>query len=86
MAVGERSISHTGHIDMMAAAQPFLSGAISKTVNLPESATISDIADAYSDGWRKGLKALAIYRDGSKTAQALKTDAGEKKSDAGARP
>jgi ribonucleoside-diphosphate reductase alpha chain len=81
VAVGERSISHTGHIDMMAAAQPFLSGAISKTVNLPESATISDIADAYSDGWRKGLKALAIYRDGSKTAQALKTDAGEKKSD-----
>jgi ribonucleoside-diphosphate reductase alpha chain len=81
VAVGERSISHTGHIDMMAAAQPFLSGAISKTVNLPESATVSDIADAYSDGWRKGLKALAIYRDGSKTAQALKTDAGEKKSE-----
>ncbi len=79
VAVGERSISHTGHIDMMAAAQPFLSGAISKTVNLPESATIADIADAYSDGWRKGLKALAIYRDGSKTAQALKTDAGDKK-------
>jgi ribonucleoside-diphosphate reductase alpha chain len=79
VAVGERSISHTGHIDMMAAAQPFLSGAISKTVNLPESATVADIADAYSDGWRKGLKALAIYRDGSKTAQALKTDAGEKK-------
>jgi ribonucleoside-diphosphate reductase alpha chain len=81
VAVGERSISHTGHIDMMAAAQPFLSGAISKTVNLPEKATISDIADAYSDGWSKGLKALAIYRDGSKTAQALKTDAGEKKSE-----
>jgi ribonucleoside-diphosphate reductase alpha chain len=79
VAVGERSISHTGHIDMMAAAQPFLSGAISKTVNLPETATRGDIADAYSDGWRKGLKALAIYRDGSKTAQALKTDAGEKK-------
>jgi ribonucleoside-diphosphate reductase alpha chain len=81
VAVGERSISHTGHIDMMAAAQPFLSGAISKTVNLPESATIADIAEAYTDGWRKGLKALAIYRDGSKTAQALKTDAGEKKSE-----
>src|SRR3954468_19694266 len=81
VAVGERSISHTGPIDMMAAAQPCLSGAISKTVNLPETATISDIADAYSDGWRKGLKALAIYRDGSKTAQALKTDAGEKKSE-----
>jgi ribonucleoside-diphosphate reductase alpha chain len=81
VAVGERSISHTGHIDMMAAAQPFLSGAISKTVNLPETATVSDIADAYMDGWKKGLKALAIYRDGSKTAQALKTDAGERKSE-----
>jgi ribonucleoside-diphosphate reductase alpha chain len=80
VAVGDRSISHTGHIDMMAAAQPFLSGAISKTVNLPETATVPDIADAYLDGWKKGLKALAIYRDGSKTAQALKTDAGEKKS------
>ena len=56
VAVGERSISHTGHIDMMAAAQPFLSGAISKTVNLPETATISDIADAYSDGWRRASR------------------------------
>ena len=64
---------------MMAAAQPFLSGAISKTVNLPETATISDIADAYTRGWKGGLKALAIYRDGSKTAQALRTDASEKK-------
>jgi ribonucleoside-diphosphate reductase alpha chain len=81
VAVGERSISHTGHIDMMAAVQPFISGAISKTVNLPETATVADIADAYSYGWKKGLKALAIYRDGSKTAQALKTDAGEKKSE-----
>jgi ribonucleoside-diphosphate reductase alpha chain len=81
VAVGERSISHTGHIDMMAAVQPFISGAISKTVNLPETATVSDIADAYAYGWEKGLKALAIYRDGSKTAQALKTDAGEKKAE-----
>jgi ribonucleoside-diphosphate reductase alpha chain len=81
VAVGERSISHTGHIEMMAATQPFISGAISKTVNLPESASVEDIADAYTYGWRKGLKALAIYRDGSKTAQALKTDAGEKKSE-----
>ena len=81
VAVGERSISHTGHIDMMSATQPFISGAISKTVNLPESATVADIADAYSYGWEKGLKALAIYRDGSKTAQALKTDAGEKKAE-----
>jgi ribonucleoside-diphosphate reductase alpha chain len=80
VAVGERSISHTGHIEMMAAAQPFISGAISKTVNLPETATVADIADAYTYGWEKGLKALAIYRDGSKTAQALKTDAGEKRS------
>jgi ribonucleoside-diphosphate reductase alpha chain len=79
VAVGERSISHTGHIDMMAAAQPFLSGAISKTVNLPETASKGDIAEAYMDGWKKGLKALAIYRDGSKTAQALSTKASEKK-------
>ncbi|HSS40920.1 MAG TPA: vitamin B12-dependent ribonucleotide reductase, partial [Solirubrobacterales bacterium] len=75
VAVGERAISHTGHIDMMAATQPFISGAISKTVNLPQSATVADIADAYTRGWKGGLKALAIYRDGSKTAQALRTDA-----------
>jgi ribonucleoside-diphosphate reductase alpha chain len=75
VAVGERAISYTGHIDMMAATQPFLSGAISKTVNLPETATVADIADAYTRGWQGGLKALAIYRDGSKTAQALRTDA-----------
>jgi ribonucleoside-diphosphate reductase alpha chain len=79
VAVGERAISHTGHIDMMAATQPFISGAISKTVNLPQSATIDDIADAYTRGWQGGLKALAIYRDGSKTAQALRTDAQEEK-------
>jgi ribonucleoside-diphosphate reductase alpha chain len=78
VAVGERAISHMGHIKMMSATQPFLSGAISKTVNLPESATVGDIADAYTQGWKLGLKALAIYRDGSKTAQALRTDAGEK--------
>jgi ribonucleoside-diphosphate reductase alpha chain len=79
VAVGERAISHTGHIDMMAATQPFISGAISKTVNLPQTATIDDIADAYTRGWKGGLKALAIYRDGSKTAQALRTDAQEEK-------
>ncbi|MEO8091870.1 MAG: vitamin B12-dependent ribonucleotide reductase [bacterium] len=78
VAVGERAISHTGHIEMMAATQPFISGAISKTVNLPETATVDDIADAYAQGWKGGLKALAIYRDGSKTAQALRTDAGDK--------
>ena len=79
VAVGERAITHTGHIDMMAATQPFISGAISKTVNLPQTATIEDIADAYTRGWKGGLKALAIYRDGSKTAQALRTDAQEEK-------
>jgi ribonucleoside-diphosphate reductase alpha chain len=75
VAVGERAISHMGHIEMMGAVQPFISGAISKTVNLPESATAEDIADAYTQAWRLGVKALAIYRDGSKTAQALRTDA-----------
>jgi len=75
VAVGERAISHMGHIKMMGAVQPFLSGAISKTVNMPETATVEDIADAYLQAWRMGVKALAIYRDGSKTAQALRTDA-----------
>jgi len=79
VAVGERAISHMGHIKMMSAVQPFISGAISKTVNMPAETTVEDIADAYLQGWKLGLKALAIYRDGSKTAQALKTDAGEKK-------
>jgi ribonucleoside-diphosphate reductase alpha chain len=79
VAVGERAVSPMGHIKMMAAAQPFISGALSKTVNLPESTSVEDIAGVYTDGWKLGLKALAIYRDGSKTAQALKTDAGEKK-------
>ncbi len=78
VAVGQRAISHMGHIKMMSATQPFLSGAISKTVNMPETATVEDIAEAYAEGWRGGLKALAIYRDGSKTAQALRTDAGDK--------
>ncbi len=75
VAVGERAISHMGHIKMMGAVQPFISGAISKTVNLPETATVEDIADAYLQAWSLGVKALAIYRDGSKTAQALRTDA-----------
>ena len=64
-----------GHVKMMAAAQPFISGAISKTVNLPMESTVEDIADAYIQAWRLGIKALAVYRDGSKTAQALRTDA-----------
>jgi ribonucleoside-diphosphate reductase alpha chain len=75
VAVGERAISHMGHIKMMGAVQPFISGAISKTVNMPQEATVEDIADAYIQAWRLGVKALAIYRDGSKTAQALRTDA-----------
>ncbi|HEX7292253.1 MAG TPA: vitamin B12-dependent ribonucleotide reductase [Conexibacter sp.] len=75
VAVGARAISHMGHIKMMGAVQPFISGAISKTVNLPETATVEDIADAYLQAWHLGVKALAIYRDGSKTAQALRTDA-----------
>jgi ribonucleoside-diphosphate reductase alpha chain len=75
VAVGKRAISHMGHVKMMAAAQPFLSGAISKTVNLPQEATVADIAETYLEGWKLGLKALAIYRDGSKTAQALRTEA-----------
>jgi ribonucleoside-diphosphate reductase alpha chain len=75
VAVGERAISHMGHIKMMSAVQPFISGAISKTVNMPNEVSVDDIADAYIEGWRLGLKALAIYRDGSKTAQALRTDA-----------
>jgi ribonucleoside-diphosphate reductase alpha chain len=75
VAVGERAISHMGHIKMMGATQPFLSGAISKTVNMPNEVTVDDIADAYIEAWRCGVKALAIYRDGSKTAQALRTDA-----------
>ncbi|MGZ6697889.1 MAG: vitamin B12-dependent ribonucleotide reductase, partial [Solirubrobacteraceae bacterium] len=75
VAVGERAISHMGHIKMMGAVQPFISGAISKTVNMPHETTVEDIADAYVQAWRCGVKALAIYRDGSKTAQALRTDA-----------
>src|SRR5438067_10172456 len=71
VAVGDRAISHMGHIQMMSAVQPFISGAISKTVNMPNEVTADDIADAYVQGWKLGLKALAIYRDGSKTAQAL---------------
>ena len=62
-----------GHIKMMGAVQPFISGAISKTVNLPNEASVDDVADAYLEAWRHGLKAIAIYRDGSKTVQPLST-------------
>ncbi len=70
-AMGERAITAMGHVRMMAAVQPALSGAISKTVNLPESATIEDIEKIYFEGWRLGLKALAIYRDNCKVGQPL---------------
>ncbi|OGN23503.1 MAG: ribonucleoside-diphosphate reductase, adenosylcobalamin-dependent [Candidatus Yanofskybacteria bacterium RIFCSPLOWO2_01_FULL_42_49] len=72
-ANGTRSISYMGHIKMMAAAQPFISGAISKTINLPSDATIEDIEDVFFQGWRLGLKALAVYRDGCKSIQPLNT-------------
>jgi ribonucleoside-diphosphate reductase alpha chain len=68
---GTRSLHYRGHIRMMAAAQPFLSGAISKTVNLPEHATVDDIVNTYVEGWQLGLKAIAIYRDGSKRSAPL---------------
>ena len=68
---GVRSIDWMGHIRMMGAVQPFLSGAISKTVNLPEDATVENIMEAYTQGWKLGLKALAVYRDGSKRTQPL---------------
>jgi ribonucleoside-diphosphate reductase alpha chain len=74
---GERSIHYMGHIRMMGAIQPFISGAISKTVNMPEAATAEDIEDVYLQGWKLGLKAIAIYRDGSKRSQPLST--GKKK-------
>jgi ribonucleoside-diphosphate reductase alpha chain len=70
---GKRTIAWKAHVGMMAAAQPFLSGAISKTVNMPEESTVEDIENAYVEGWKLGLKALAIYRDGSKSSQPLAT-------------
>ena len=70
---GERSLHYLAHLKMMAAAQPFLSGAISKTVNLPESASVDDIMNTYIEGWRLGLKSVAIYREGSKRSAPLNT-------------
>lgn len=78
-AKGTRTIQYMGHVHMMAAVQPFISGAISKTVNMPHEATPADIAEVYTQGWKLGLKAIAIYRDGSKRQQALTTS---KESDA----
>jgi ribonucleoside-diphosphate reductase alpha chain len=78
-AKGTRSIQYMGHIKMMSATQPFLSGAISKTVNLPNEATVEDVAEAYAESWRRGIKAVAIYRDGSKGVQPLNTSMDAKK-------
>lgn len=79
-AMGQRAISPMGHVRMMAAVQPFLSGAISKTVNLPETATVEEIEDVYVQGWKMGLKALAVYRDNCKVGQPL-SDGGSKAKD-----
>ena len=76
-AMGERSISPMGHVRMMAAAQPFLSGAISKTVNMPESATVEEVEDIYFQSWKLGIKALAIYRDNCKVGQPLSGGKGD---------
>ena len=81
-AMGKRAIKPMGHVRMMAAAQPFLSGAISKTVNLPETATVDEIADVYLQGWKLGLKALAVYRDNCKVGQPLSDGKAEKKAEA----
>ncbi len=81
---GSRFIHHMGHLKMMGATQPFISGAISKTVNMPNESTVEDIMDAFIQGWHLGLKALAIYRDGSKRTQPLVTGL-EKKAEAGPR-
>ena len=81
-AVGERAIEPMGHIRMMAAVQPFLSGAISKTVNMPESATVEDVEEVYTEGWKLGLKAIAIYRDNCKVGQPL-SDGKKKETKAG---
>ncbi|MGH9355513.1 MAG: vitamin B12-dependent ribonucleotide reductase, partial [Terriglobia bacterium] len=70
---GKRSIPYMGHVRMMAAVQPFISGAISKTVNMPEECTVDDVANAFIEAWRLGIKAIAIYRDGSKRTQPLNT-------------
>ncbi|MBA3882514.1 MAG: vitamin B12-dependent ribonucleotide reductase [Chthoniobacterales bacterium] len=70
---GQRSLTYMGHLRMMAAAQPFLSGAISKTVNMPATATVDEIMNTYVEGWRLGLKAIAIYRDGSKRSAPINT-------------
>jgi ribonucleoside-diphosphate reductase alpha chain len=79
---GQRYLAPMSHLRMMASAQPFLSGAISKTVNLPNEATVEDVAKVYEEGWRLGLKAVALYRDGCKASQPLSTSSKEKKDEA----
>jgi ribonucleoside-diphosphate reductase alpha chain len=78
-ALGARSIAPMGHVRMMAACQPFLSGAISKTVNLPEEATVEEVEEVYYEGWKLGLKALAVYRDNCKVGQPLSDGKAKKK-------
>jgi ribonucleoside-diphosphate reductase alpha chain len=85
-AMGERTISSMGHVRMMAAVQPALSGAISKTVNLPESATVEDIESVYLEGWKLGLKALAVYRDNCKVGQPLSDARKKPEAEAAAAP
>jgi len=85
-AGGKRAIHYMGHLRMMAAVQPFLSGAISKTVNLPEEATVEDIVSVYTEAWRLGLKAIAIYRDGSKRIQPLNTKGAKPKKESDRQP
>jgi len=77
-AMGIRSISAMGHVHMMAACQPFLSGAISKTVNLPAGASVEEIEEVYYQGWKLGIKALAVYRDNCKVGQPLSDSKGKK--------
>jgi ribonucleoside-diphosphate reductase alpha chain len=79
--IGRRFIQHMGHVRMMAAAQPFISGAISKTINMPMEATVQDIQEAYMRSWDLGLKAIALYRDGSKLSQPLSTKGSDKSSE-----
>ena len=85
-ATGKRYIRPMGHVEMMAAVQPFLSGAISKTVNLPEEATVEDFERLYFEGWKKGLKALAVYRDNCKVGQPLSTTKKEEEKKEESRP
>ena len=72
-ALGHPLIHYLGHLKMMGAVQPFISGAISKTINMPATATVSEVGEAFVTAWRLGLKAVAIYRDGSKRTQPLNT-------------